>query len=241
MKISRVVGTVKPNLCQCYLIINVNFIFQAMSSSDAKPKRNIPTWLSQILEQDKALTKKAFDAFDSKFGYKKYQSHMKALEISCHGLIWLVACVALLYFGFSSYLWMNMLVLQVLDIVLIATIKAFVRRQRPALNQDDMFFTRGPDKFSFPSGHASRGFAVAFFFSCLYPLGAVVNAPIAVWALLVAISRVCLARHHILDVVGGLFVALLEYSIMTLIWLSEERAQQWANVFANTEDPWSSG
>ena len=45
---------------------------------------------------------------------------MKALELSGHGLIWLGICLAMLYFGFDPSLWMNMLMLQVLDIVLIA-------------------------------------------------------------------------------------------------------------------------
>ena len=106
-------------------------------------KRGLPAWLIQTLEWDKAVTKKAFDAFDSNFGYDKYQKHLKALEISCHGLIWLIGCLAFLYLGFDCGLWMNMLVLQVLDIILIAVIKAFVRRRRPALNKDDMFFTKG--------------------------------------------------------------------------------------------------
>lgn len=120
-------------------------------------KRNLPQWLVKTLEYDQKMTKVAFDAFDNKFGYQKWRSHMKALEISCHGLIWLVVCVAFLYFGSDPVLWMNMLVYQILDIILIAVIKAFVRRRRPALCADDMFFTKGPDKFSFPSGHASRG------------------------------------------------------------------------------------
>ena len=106
-------------------------------------KRNLPPWLVQVLEWDKSMTKKAFEAFDTKFGYEKYRPQMKALEISCHGLVWLFVCLAFLYLGFDSVLWMNMLVLQILDIILIAGIKAFVRRRRPALNQDDMFFTKG--------------------------------------------------------------------------------------------------
>ena len=212
-----------------------------MSSETRENKRNLPPWLIQLLDWDVVMTKKAFDAFDQKYGYEKYQKQMKWLEISCHGLIWLVMCVAFLYFEFSALLWMNMIVLQILDIVLIAVIKAFVRRRRPALNKDDMFFTRGPDKFSFPSGHASRGFAVAFFFLGLYPLGMILNLPIVIWAIATAISRICLARHHILDVCGGFVLALIEYGIMTMIWLNEDKARSWAAFFANTDDPWSSG
>jgi hypothetical protein len=102
-------------------------------------KRDLPDWLFQILEWDKKITKTAFECFDGHFGYKKYRSHMKALELSGHGLIWLVVCFAMLYFGFDPSLWMNMLMLQVLDIILIAITKAIARRRRPALSEDDMF------------------------------------------------------------------------------------------------------
>ena len=102
-------------------------------------KRNLPDWLFQMLEWDKKITKTAFEWFDGHFGYKKYRMHMKALELSGHGLIWLVVCFAMLYFGFDPSLWMNMLMLQVLDIILIAITKAIARRRRPALSEDDMF------------------------------------------------------------------------------------------------------
>ena len=204
-------------------------------------KRQLPPWLHGLLEWDKKITKAAFDGFNAHFGYEKYRSHMKALELSCHGLIWLAGCIAMLYFGFNATCWVNMLVLQVLDIVLIAVIKAFVRRRRPALCVDDMFFTKGPDKFSFPSGHASRGFAVAFFFLYLYPVGVFLNLPIVIWAVMTAISRVCLARHHILDVVGGLVLALVEYGLMSVLWLSDESSVKWAGFLYDVEDPWSSG
>lgn len=51
------------------------------------------------------------------------------------------------------------------DVMLVAFIKAFTRRNRPVGNQSDMFMARGPDKFSFPSGHASRAVWVALFFT----------------------------------------------------------------------------
>ena len=102
-------------------------------------KRSLPTWLVKTLEWDKKMTKVAFDCFDKNFGYQKWRMHMKALEISGHGLIWLGICLAMLYFGFDPSLWFNLLVLQVLDIVLVAVIKAIARRRRPALSENDMF------------------------------------------------------------------------------------------------------
>jgi hypothetical protein len=43
--------------------------------------------------------------------------------------------MAMLYFGFSQYLWINMLLLLVVDIVFVSIIKAFTRRRRPLVNK----------------------------------------------------------------------------------------------------------
>ena len=53
----------------------------------------------------------------------------------------------------------------------------------------DMIMIYGVDKFSFPSGHASRAMAVAFFFLWLYPIHVLLSLPILVWSLTVAMSR----------------------------------------------------
>ena len=82
---------------------------------------------------------------------------------------------------------------------------------------------------------------MALFFVWLYPLGMILSLPFVVWATVVAISRVCLARHHILDVIGGVVLAFAEYLIMSVLWLSEAKASQMASIFADSEDPWSSG
>ena len=82
---------------------------------------------------------------------------------------------------------------------------------------------------------------MALFFVWLYPLGMILSLPFVVWATAVAISRVCLARHHMLDVIGGVALAFAEYLIMSVLWLSEAKASQMASIFADSEDPWSSG
>ena len=80
-----------------------------------------------------------------------------------------------------------------------------------------------------------------FFFLWLYPLPLVINLVIITWAVATAISRICLARHHILDVVGGLVLAFIEYYLMALLWLNDEKARKYSSYVSNTEDPWSSG
>ena len=112
------------------------------------------------------------------------------------------------------------------------------RRRRPAYNTDDMLSV-SVDKFSFPSGHASRVAGLMFFFTLLYPLNIILQVPIVLWAVAVMISRVTLGRHHILDVFGGLLVGYLEYLITAAIWMDKETAGSWAEYFG-AEDPWSS-
>ena len=137
----------------------------------AQPKREVPDGLKSILEWDKKITRKTFDAFDKKFGYLNYRSQMKWLENSCHGIPWLIGTVAMIYLGAwpgGVELWMNLLVYLLVDIVFVAVIKAFARRRRPSIQSDEQWFAKvdptGVDKFSFPSGHASRAGGFFFFF-----------------------------------------------------------------------------
>merc|ERR1719431_1338494 len=81
-----------------------------------------------------------------------YRTHLKSLEISCHGIPWLVGCLAGLYLT-QFPLFLNLLLGLILDIAVVAVIKAFTRRRRPSMNVDDQFATfQAVDKFSFPSG-----------------------------------------------------------------------------------------
>ena len=51
----------------------------------------------------------------------------------------------------------NLLLGFVVDLILIGTLKALFRRQRPVYNEEgDFLLVVSVDKFSFPSGHSSR-------------------------------------------------------------------------------------
>ena len=84
-----------------------------------------------------------------------------------------------------------------------------------------MFLTIGVDKFSFPSGHATRAVFVSLFFSSwAYPhmwfLGRIL---LFAWAAAVCVSRILLRRHHILDVVGGIVMGYLEFILVGILWI----------------------
>lgn len=101
-----------------------------------------------------------------------------------------------------------------------AVIKSVVRRRRPAGNKPDSF-ELGPDKYSFPSGHVSRAVFIVFFFLYLYPVNLIFAPPLFAWAVTIALSRVLLRRHHILDVLAGVALGILEGFLMKYVWLSE--------------------
>merc|ERR1711872_1142231 len=97
----------------------------------------------------------------------------------------------------------------------------------------------GVDKFSFPSGHASRAGGFFFFFWFLYPLNFLLRIPILIWSSAVAVSRVFLCRHHILDVAAGIVLSYVEYIVMCFLWMGEDRAT-YLLTYLGGEDPWSS-
>lgn len=115
----------------------------------------------------------------------------------------------------------------------VAVIKAATRRRRPAENAEGGMMMLGPDKFSFPSGHASRAVFLACFFIHLWPVSMVFYGPLVAWATAVCISRVLLRRHHVLDVGAGVLLGLFETLVMAVLWISEEWA---AYIYAKLSD-----
>lgn len=157
--------------------------------------------------------------------FKSLKIHCKFLEISCDGIAWLCSWVAFIWLINSKNLYqmqVNMLLGLLLDIVVVAVLKALVRRRRPAAVKDALVI--GPDKFSFPSGHASRAFYVLIFFTKLHTLPIIFWMPMTAWAVSVVISRLILKRHFILDVSAGALIGICEALFIGLIWISEETA-----------------
>lgn len=139
---------------------------------------------------------------------------------------------------------MNMFFGLVLDIIFVAVIKAATRRRRPTVNDD--IFSIGPDKFrfvfimvlvcvqineilfcpyfSFPSGHASRAFFILFFFTVLDPVSLFFWPPLFAWATSVALSRLLLYRHHILDITAGIVLGAFEAILLGWLWMGKDTA-----------------
>lgn len=120
-----------------------------------------------------------------------------AVSIAAAGLPWF-ACCAL---HEASRIALITLVASHLAVQLV---KRTVGRGRPSLACDLTAAIREPDRFSFPSGHATASLAVALSYGAVFPFWA---GPLLVLALLVGFSRVRLGVHYPSDVLAGQMIA----------------------------------
>ena len=120
----------------------------------------------------------------------------------------------------------------VIDVVVITVLKLAFRRARPAHNQDDMVGSvTSVDKFSFPSGHATRAAMLATFFILNVSDSRKHVIYVTFWSICVCLSRVALGRHHMIDVMCGYIVGILEYLILIYLWIPSQTCLEWLELY----------
>jgi presqualene diphosphate phosphatase len=172
------------------------------------------------------LTKKFVSFLLNFVQIRSFKTHCKFLEWSCHGIVWLAGLLAFTYMFDNKDLYqmqVNLFMALIIDIFVVAIIKAIARRRRPSVNDDP--FCIGPDVYSFPSGHASRASLLLVFFTCLDPFSIFFWPPLLAWWFAISISRLLLYRHHILDVVGGIVLGFTEAIVIGIIWIGPDTAK----------------
>ena len=125
------------------------------------------------------------------------------------GLIWVSAnCISVF------------LTALLLDLLLVRVVKTLVRRRRPAQNRSDILSTFFEERYSFPSGHATRAAMCARFFLAQLVDTASMRVLVVGWAFLVSLSRLLLARHYVTDVGFGLAMGYCQYSLVERLWVT---------------------
>lgn len=127
-----------------------------------------------------------------------------------HALAWLTARTgdSIFWLIVSGLLiWLDgpvgwpLLITVALAALLTVVAKGIFKRERP-----EEKWAIATDIYSFPSGHSSRAGAVAVTLAFAFPQYALLCL---LWAVLVALARVLLSRHYIIDVGGGLLFGIL--------------------------------
>ena len=131
---------------------------------------------------------------------------------------WLIGLVLVGWLG--NDFWKERAIILGIGIIVTAAlvmgIKFTVRRQRPAGEWGEIY--RKTDPHSFPSGHAARAGMLAVLGTGLGPLGFAVV--LLIWAPLVALARVAMGVHFLLDILAGMvFGMLMGGSILLAHWI----------------------
>ncbi|XP_029004024.1 polyisoprenoid diphosphate/phosphate phosphohydrolase PLPP6 [Betta splendens] len=184
--------------------------------------------LSSLLAIDLWLSKRLGVCACEDASWGSARPLMKLIEVTGHGIPWLAGAAYCLYKSDSAAgqeVMLNLLMGLLLDVLLVAIVKAVVRRRRPAHNRMDMFATFSVDSYSFPSGHATRAAFCGRFLLAHLVLAAPLRVLVLLWTGVVGLSRVLLGRHNVTDVVFGFWMGYCQYNLVEMLWLSPQTLQ----------------
>uniref|UniRef100_A0A3Q0RVA8 Polyisoprenoid diphosphate/phosphate phosphohydrolase PLPP6 n=1 Tax=Amphilophus citrinellus TaxID=61819 RepID=A0A3Q0RVA8_AMPCI len=153
---------------------------------------------------------------------------VRLVEFSGHVIPWLIGAVYTLLRGRSveeQEIMLNLALALILDLLLVRIVKTLVRRRMPAQNRSEILSTFFVERYSFPSGHASRAAMCARFFLAQLVDTDAMRLLVVGWAALVSLSRLLLARHYVTDVGFGLAMGYCQYSLVERLWVTWDLLQ----------------
>ena len=125
---------------------------------------------------------------------------------------------------YPQWFWflVNFSVAHLFDVFCQFSLKNYFKRPRPKYqDNNNMFFTHGPDKYSFPSGHCARMAMFWYLTTCVLDMNlySFYYQCASVFYTIVIGSRVLMGRHFVSDLIGGTLLGLAEgYMMWYWIW-----------------------
>ncbi|XP_030015275.1 phospholipid phosphatase 6-like isoform X2 [Sphaeramia orbicularis] len=148
---------------------------------------------------------------------------VRLVEFSGHVVPWLFGTMYTLVRGENvaeQEIMFNLVLALLLDLMLVRVVKTLVRRRRPTQNRSDILSTFFVERYSFPSGHATRAAMCARFLLAQLVDTDSMRVLVVGWATLVSLSRLLLARHYVTDVGFGLAMGYCQYSLVERLWVT---------------------
>ncbi len=121
-------------------------------------------------------------------------------------LLVLIGVIGILY-GFQVFV--LILLVYLFQLVLIEVIKYVFNRGRPKTYKNDSILGFRMTSGSFPSGHTSNAFAMAFLLANVFKTDIYTTTMFFIIAGVVGITRIFLGKHFLVDVVGGAILGLV--------------------------------
>jgi len=170
-----------------------------MSNVRCAVRRRMSAWMESILHWDRRMV----DAIEESQKLDKLERAFMTVTYLGDGYIWAALALGLLIFGDAvDRLYVGIgFVITVANIVIFRFIKSATGRIRPASAEASRLRNR-IDGYSFPSGHATTAFGLAWVVFNCYPYLAA-QAGVYFVAGTIALSRVIVREHYPLDVLGG--------------------------------------
>lgn len=171
--------------------------------------------LAKLQELDYFYSKKISSILAMDSSIRKF---FQIASLSGTAFMWIFGLI-ISYFIFPQYKneILTIFIIFLVMLIPVFVIKHLIRRKRPDF-KDTRMGTVFLDKFSFPSGHATRAVYATLMMSIFFTPS--LTLIWIIWGVLMISSRLLLGVHYISDILGGMIIGGLSIFIIYLIgWL----------------------
>lgn len=173
----------------------------------------------RIVQLDHLLT---FSKKDIKYGFLR-----KSLEIMTEiGSSIIALTIIVIISAIEGWKLLFLFIpIYVFQVIVVELIKLTFRRNRPNRHINKNFLGIKSTSGSFPSGHTSNMFCLAYLFCNYFQTNILITTLTFLIAAYIGLSRILLGKHFLVDVLAGALIGLSITIIGTFVWI---------NIYSNT-------